>query len=131
MPTSSSSTALAPSASFDLYVRRTPRLGDRPGAALTAPGQLLEVIAAAPDAPPSVAGGGAPTPRPVRRFGAVVGLERAALNERPALPDFDDEARVTVTGAGDRGRVHQLRHEPSPPPRLSRSSSSSDLNRGR
>jgi len=64
------------------------------------------MVATTPETPPSVAGGGVPPPRPVGRFGAVVGLHRAVVHGRPALPDLDDEARVAVTGAGDSGRLH-------------------------
>ena len=67
--------------------------------------QAGEVIATAPDSPPSVACRGAPTPRPVRWLGAVIGLERAVVDERPALLDLDDQARVTVTRAGHHGRI--------------------------
>ena len=67
--------------------------------------QAGEVVATAPDPPQSVAGGGAPAPRPVRRFGAVTGLERAVVDERPAFLNLDDQARVTVTRAGHHGRI--------------------------
>jgi len=102
-----------------------------PQPVLPTPGQPVEMVATAPDSPPSVAGGERHRPVHDGGLGVVIGLHCAVVNEGPALPDLHDEAGVTVTGAGDCGRLHQPELEPSPLAPLSRSSSSSDLNRGR
>ena len=63
------------------------------------------MVPTAPNPPPSIASRVAPPARPVRWFGAVIGLHRAVVDERPAPPDLDDEARMAVTGLRHHGRI--------------------------